>query len=601
MNQRSSETKSTCVSLCRARAREPVLELSVVAERPAEVGLGLHLVVRAVVEDDLAQLVGGRPLGDQIDQAAGLILAVEHRARPLDDVDLLQHVGVDLARDLAALPARVVAVEAVGGLVEAADVDPVETRLGAEGVDVDARRVADRRGDRLDVARRHLVGGDDRNRLRDLDQRRVGLGRRRRGGGDEAAGLRDRDDAAEGADLQREVERGSGRGVELDRRGRGLEARGLGLQDVRPGRGRDAVGAVTDRACVLAEVPTAQGQTRADERRSGRVDDPAGDLGPWRRRVVDAAGRGREPCAPAIAVVATMRVRATESRIAGSFLPRKASVRSDGRHAGIHDWYPASTRFHRLNGSRQARVGPASLDPCMGSILVLYVVHDRSHNHAPCSSDPAGSHGRSRPPTRLVDDHPWALLVNSGDDGPARHQPAVAARPVARRARRPARPSGPRQRACARAVRDADTDAGDLSRPRRATSRRPGTLIGRCRAPTTTPRCTATVASGSSPTDELERTLETPQRQDGESDTGRLADGRDPALRDHPPAARTSSASRSSIERFEAKFKLGQDEPLRDALAVADHLARLPRSAKHRALAAAIRRENSGRSEGDGA
>ena len=54
------------------------------------------------------------------------------------------------------------------------------------------------------------------------------------------------------------------------------------------------------------------------------------------------------------------------------------------------------------------------------------------------------------------------------------------------------------------------------------------------------------------------------------------------------------------IERFEAKFKLGQDEPLRDALAVADHLGASP-DPQHAALAAAIRRENSGRSEGDGA
>lgn len=48
------------------------------------------------------------------------------------------------------------------------------------------------------------------------------------------------------------------------------------------------------------------------------------------------------------------------------------------------------------------------------------------------------------------------------------------------------------------------------------------------------------------------------------------------------------------IERFEAKFKLGQDEPLRDALAVADRLAASADS-EHLALAAAIRRENAGR------
>ncbi len=48
------------------------------------------------------------------------------------------------------------------------------------------------------------------------------------------------------------------------------------------------------------------------------------------------------------------------------------------------------------------------------------------------------------------------------------------------------------------------------------------------------------------------------------------------------------------IDRFEAKFKLGQDEPLRDALAVADRLD-LSHDPEHRALAAAIRFENGAR------
>jgi len=52
------------------------------------------------------------------------------------------------------------------------------------------------------------------------------------------------------------------------------------------------------------------------------------------------------------------------------------------------------------------------------------------------------------------------------------------------------------------------------------------------------------------------------------------------------------------IERLEAKLKLGQDEPLRDAMAVADHLAASDERS-HRQLAAAVRRSNSGR-EGDG-
>jgi transcriptional regulator len=50
------------------------------------------------------------------------------------------------------------------------------------------------------------------------------------------------------------------------------------------------------------------------------------------------------------------------------------------------------------------------------------------------------------------------------------------------------------------------------------------------------------------------------------------------------------------IERFEAKFKLGQDEPRKDALAVAERLLSSP-DASQRALGEMTRRENIGRDE----
>jgi transcriptional regulator len=50
------------------------------------------------------------------------------------------------------------------------------------------------------------------------------------------------------------------------------------------------------------------------------------------------------------------------------------------------------------------------------------------------------------------------------------------------------------------------------------------------------------------------------------------------------------------IDRIEAKFKLGQDEPLKDALAVAEHLEKRGRE-EDVALATMIRRQNSGRKE----
>ena len=51
---------------------------------------------------------------------------------------------------------------------------------------------------------------------------------------------------------------------------------------------------------------------------------------------------------------------------------------------------------------------------------------------------------------------------------------------------------------------------------------------------------------------------------------------------------------RLRVSRVEAKFKLGQDEPLRDALAVADELGRHDAPAD-RKLAAMIREQNAGR------
>ncbi len=53
------------------------------------------------------------------------------------------------------------------------------------------------------------------------------------------------------------------------------------------------------------------------------------------------------------------------------------------------------------------------------------------------------------------------------------------------------------------------------------------------------------------------------------------------------------------IERIEGKFKVGQDEPKRDALAVSRHLARSP-DPSHRALAEVTRLYNEDRPDGTG-
>jgi transcriptional regulator len=50
------------------------------------------------------------------------------------------------------------------------------------------------------------------------------------------------------------------------------------------------------------------------------------------------------------------------------------------------------------------------------------------------------------------------------------------------------------------------------------------------------------------------------------------------------------------IDRLEAKFKLGQDEPRKDAMAVADRLSAAPEESQRR-LGEAVRRANEGRTE----
>jgi transcriptional regulator len=52
------------------------------------------------------------------------------------------------------------------------------------------------------------------------------------------------------------------------------------------------------------------------------------------------------------------------------------------------------------------------------------------------------------------------------------------------------------------------------------------------------------------------------------------------------------------IERLEAKFKLGQDEPRKDAMAVAERL-RISPDASRRELGEAVRRANVERAEGE--
>jgi transcriptional regulator len=199
---------------------------------------------------------------------------------------------------------------------------------------------------------------------------------------------------------------------------------------------------------------------------------------------------------------------------------------------------------------------------------------------------------------RLVDDHPWALLVTSGDAGPfATNLPLLVDR--SRGAHGVLLGHRARANAHARALIESPSPALAVFEGPRAyvtASWYPGRDMPST-VYYTAVHCYGRVREQSA--EELERTLwilndrmEAPYPDGWKMDeiphseiTRRL-----PAI----------AGFELEIERFEAKFKLGQDEPLRDALAVAAQLEKSANAAE-RTLAAMIRRENEPRAAAGGA
>ena len=153
---------------------EPVEELAVRIDRPAEVEGGAEIVEAAELEQHLVERLRRRALADQVDQAAGRALAVEHRGGAFEHLDALEAVGLDARPDEAAMR-HAHAVEIDVGQPESAHPDPLHARVVAVLLGLYARRVAQRLADCLRALRRDLVRGDDRDGLRRLDQRRVRL------------------------------------------------------------------------------------------------------------------------------------------------------------------------------------------------------------------------------------------------------------------------------------------------------------------------------------------------------------------------------------------------------------------------------------------
>ncbi|MNO66105.1 hypothetical protein D3C76_568860 [compost metagenome] len=161
-------------------------ELLLIIERTAGVEGTVDPAVTARPQLDLAALLGGRALGDHVDQAARLVLPVEHRRRPLEHFDAFQGVRIDLRRTAQAPRIRnVSAVQVQRRRREATAGDLVGDRVAVgETAGVQPRRVAQGLGQVACALHGDLIGRHHVDRLGDFQDRRIGLGAGGAAGGD---------------------------------------------------------------------------------------------------------------------------------------------------------------------------------------------------------------------------------------------------------------------------------------------------------------------------------------------------------------------------------------------------------------------------------
>ncbi len=167
------------------QAHQAVAQGLVGVQRTAHIEGTLDPVIAAIAELDLMMVLDGRALGHQVDHAARLVLAVQHRSRALEHFDAFKQVGVDLRRAAQAAGIRQVgAIQVQQGRRKAAAADLVGDGV-AVGVAVGTqpRRIAQRLGQVASALGLHLGGGDHVDCLGDFEDRRVGLGGRGAAGG----------------------------------------------------------------------------------------------------------------------------------------------------------------------------------------------------------------------------------------------------------------------------------------------------------------------------------------------------------------------------------------------------------------------------------
>ena len=165
-----------------AQAHHPVGKLighaaAAVADRTADVEAAAHLAEAAALHKNLVVADELGHLGDEVDDAARTRLPVEHRGRPLNDVDALQPIGIDSRGSVAA--ARQWQAVKKDRCREPADIELLQAgRAGAAALlRGDTRGVTQRLVDRQRVLVLDLLAADDRDRLSRLQDRCVGLSR----------------------------------------------------------------------------------------------------------------------------------------------------------------------------------------------------------------------------------------------------------------------------------------------------------------------------------------------------------------------------------------------------------------------------------------
>ncbi|MNQ53707.1 hypothetical protein D3C85_677540 [compost metagenome] len=160
------------------QAGQAVAPDALFVQRIAEVEGALLVIEVAGLQLHLTYRGGARALAYQVDLAAGLGDAIEHRAGAAQHFDAFQAVGLRRvpAEEVGQEGAGAVAQHAPGAHLEAAHAQLVGDELRAGQFGVDTGGVAQRLGDGLRLLGLDLITGHHGDGGRRLDQRGVGLG-----------------------------------------------------------------------------------------------------------------------------------------------------------------------------------------------------------------------------------------------------------------------------------------------------------------------------------------------------------------------------------------------------------------------------------------